>query len=189
MGSWVPSWVAYLAVAAAGMLAHPLLHRALPAQTRPVSGTMTAAMLGMLAGLAVDASRGRLALLASLCGGDLPLGQLLRWHLGLLASSNAALVLAGVLPMLWRARTCASPATGRCLFPTLLCLGFMLAGMNLGMPLLLQSQDLRGGSSGLPSMLAAMQAGMAWGAVAALALLRAVAGVPCALAKAAHPRS
>ncbi len=188
MGFWGPSWVAYLAVAVAGMLAHPLMHRALPAQARPVAGTMTAAMLGMLAGLAVDASRGRLELLASLCGGELPLGQLLRWHFGLLASSNAALVLAGVLPMLWRARACASPSTGRCLLPTLLCLGFMLAGMNLGMPLLVHSQDLRGGSPGLPSMLAAMQAGMAWGAVAALGLLRAVAGVPGALAKAANPR-
>lgn len=189
MGSWVPSWVVYLAVACAGMLAHLRLHHALPAQARPVAGTMTMAMLGMFAGLAVDASHGRLELLASLCGGGLPLGLLLRWHLGLLAASNAALVLAGMLPMLWQARAGAPSACRRGLLPTLLCLGCMLAGMNLGMPLLVQAQGLRGGSPGLPAMLAAMQAGMSWGAAAALALLRAAARMPGLPAKAASPRS
>ena len=189
MGSWVPSWVAYLVVAGVGMLAHLRLHRALPLPARPVAGTMTAAMLGMFAGLAVDASHGRLELLASLCGGGLPLGLLLRWHLGLLAASNAALVLAGMLPMLWQARAGAPSACRRGLLPTLLCLGCMLAGMNLGMPLLVQAQGLRGASPGLPAMLAAMQAGMSWGAAAALALLCVATRMPGVPAKAASPRS
>ena len=188
MGSWLPSLFAYLVVAAAGMLAHLRLHRALPTQFRPVAGTMAAAMLGMLAGLCIDASRGRLDLLASLCGGGLPLGQSLRWHFGLLVASNAGLVLAGLLPTLRQAL--AGPASGprRGAIPSLVCLGFVLAGMNLGMPLLVHAQGLRGGWPGIAAMLLQMQAGMAWGAVAALALLRATARLPAAAPRLANPR-
>ena len=181
MGSWMPSWFAYLLIAAAGMLAHVRLHRALPAQLRPAAGTMAAAMLGMLAGLAIDASRGRLVLLASLCGAGLPLGSLLRWHLDLLAPSNAALALAGLLPVLWRLR--AGPAVGARagLLPSLLCVGLMLAGMNLGMPLLVHARAPADAAPGAATLLAAMQAGMAGGSVAALLLLRAVARGPASL--------
>lgn len=200
MGAWVPSLIVDLAVAAAGTLAHARLRRTLPPAALPAPGSMHAAMLGMLLGLAIDASSGRLELLASLCGGDLPLGPLLRWHLGLLPASNAGLALAGVLPLLWRLRAgAAEPDSRRCLLPTLLVLGFMLAGMNLGMPLLLHATGVRVAAPGLAAMLtamlAAMQAGMAWGAALALGLLwllrllRAAAQAPAAAANAPNPRA
>lgn len=196
MGPWVPSLIVDLAVAAAGTLAHARLRRALPPAALPAPGSMHAAMLGMLLGLAIDASSGRLELLASLCGGDLPLGPLLRWHLGLLPASNAGLALVGVLPLLWGGRAGASePRSRRCLLPTLLVLAFTLAGMNLGMPLLLHATGVRVAAPGLPAMLAAMQAGMAWGAALALGLLwllrplRAAARAPAAAANAPNPRA
>ncbi|MDE2120609.1 MAG: hypothetical protein KGJ64_07940 [Betaproteobacteria bacterium] len=196
MGPWVPSLIVDLAVAAAGTLAHARLRRTLPPAALPAPGSMHAAMLGMLLGLAIDASSGRLELLASLCGGDLPLGPLLRWHLGLLPASNAGLALVGVLPLLWRVRAGASePRSRRCLLPTLLVLGLTLAGMNLGMPLLLHATGVRVAAPGLPAMLAAMQAGMAWGAALALGLLwllrplRAAARAPAAAANAPNPRA
>jgi hypothetical protein len=188
MDSWMPSLFAYLAIGAAGMLAHLRLHRALPARLRPVAGTMTSAMVGMLAGLWVDASRGHLDLLVSLCGRGLPLGQSLRWHFGLLVASNAGLVLAGVLPMLGLARAGASGGPRRASIPTLFCVGSMLAGMNLGMPLLMHGPGLPGGAPGLAWMLAQMQAGMTWGAAAALAVLCAAVRLPDVAMRAADWR-
>ena len=192
MEPWSPSLIECLAVTVVGMLAHERLHRALPVTARPVAGTMIAAMLGMLAGLVFDASRGRLELLDSLCGSGLPLGQLLRWHLDLLLASNAALVLAGVLPLLWRlwrGLVNASRTDLRhCVLPTLLCVAFMFAGMNLGMPLLLRVPDGAIDVPGLPAMLAAMQAGMSWGAVVALAFLRVTTRASAATASAPNAR-
>ncbi len=178
--------LACLATAAAGMLAHARLHRHMPAAVLPARGTMAAAMLGMLAGLAFDAAHGRLALLVSLCGAGLPLSQLLRWHFDLLSASNAALVLGGSAPLLWQAlsRCC----TWRRLLSTLLCLALMLAGMNLGMPLFARAAQLRATSLALPPLLGAMQAGMAWGAALALGLLRAHARGPAARVRVAGAR-
>ena len=171
---FLPEVSVFLAVAAAGLLLHARLSHALRPALCPAHGTMVWAMLGMFAGLAIDASRGQLILLTSLCGSGLPLVDLVRWHIALLPTGNAGLLLGGVLPVAWQAAPGKrAQASWRCVAPTLLCLAFMLVGMDVGMPLLIRGVYAAGRPVAPSSVIGAMQAGMALGAAAALLVLRA----------------
>jgi hypothetical protein len=130
--------------------------------------------LGMLAGLSLDARRGGLEALASLCAEGAPdwveiaslhLAWLPAMHAGMVAGGLAALVLLRRVRGGCRRQYCAR------VVQNLACSAWMLAGMSGGVALYYRLAPLLGGG-GVPAMLGGMLGGMIWGMVVSIALYR-----------------
>lgn len=137
---------------------------------------MLLGVLGMLAGLAVDAHGIGLEMLASLCTSASTLGltTLLRLHLEWLPAMHIGMALGGLaaIPLLRLLRPhCRRQLCAR-LAQNLACSGWMVVGMSMGTLLAHRLASLGGDNMGVSGMLGSMFAGMVWGMVVSVMLYR-----------------
>ena len=164
-----------LALVAGGLLAL--------ARLRPRRGGLTSPQwmlllgaVGMLLGLALDAHRGGLQVIAALCSGPAELAGMLLLHLQQLPLAHAGMVAGGlvVVPLMPRMRRGCRRQLCAQLGQNVVCSAWMVVGMAAGSLVFLELAGWVQAVREPAAVLAGMAAGMVWGMVASVALVQAL---------------